>query len=110
MKSAAALLVQQWAVRRGLAYTADASREGRKVIIVLCGGMRREDTFTETGIANIPHLNGELRPHAALYTQMRNSGVTSHYNTISSILTGNWQRLDDWGKSRPAAPTASARC
>ena len=105
MKSAAALLVQQWAVRRGLAYTADASREGRKVIIVLCGGMRREDTFTETGIANIPHLNGELRPHAALYTQMRNSGVTSHYNTISSILTGNWQRLDDRGKSRPAAPT-----
>jgi hypothetical protein len=31
--------------------------------------------------------------------------VTSHYNTISSILTGNWQRLDDWGKSRPASPT-----
>ena len=31
--------------------------------------------------------------------------MTSHYNTISSIITGEWQRLDDWGKTPPASPT-----
>ena len=36
---------------------------------------------------------------------MLNAGVTSHFNTISSILTGNWQRFDDWGKTAPQSPT-----
>jgi len=31
--------------------------------------------------------------------------VTAHFNAISSILTGNWQRVDDWGKLAPASPT-----
>ena len=39
------------------------------------------------------------------YPFIRNAGATSHYNTISSILTGNWQRLDDWGMTAPASPT-----
>lgn len=105
MKCAAALLVDQWAAGRGLAFAEGERKQARKVIVVTCGGIRREDTFAETGFANIPHLQGDLRPQAALYTQIRNSGVTSHYNTISSILTGNWQHLDDWGKARPASPT-----
>jgi len=36
---------------------------------------------------------------------MRNDGVTSHFNSISSILTGNRQRVDDWRNSPPASPT-----
>lgn len=67
--------------------------------------MRREDTFSPDGLVNVPHLHNELIPRAAFFPVVRNSGVTSHYNTVSSILTGNWQRLDDWGKSRPASPT-----
>jgi hypothetical protein len=31
--------------------------------------------------------------------------VTAHFNAISSILTGNWQRVDDWGKLAPTTPT-----
>jgi hypothetical protein len=31
--------------------------------------------------------------------------VTAHFNAISSILTGNWQRVDDWGKVAPTTPT-----
>jgi len=27
---------------------------------------------------------------------VRNEGVTAHFNAISSILTGNWQHVDDW--------------
>jgi hypothetical protein len=36
---------------------------------------------------------------------VRNEGVTAHFNAISSILTGNWQRVDDWGKLAPTTPT-----
>jgi hypothetical protein len=105
MKAAAAVVVEQWAAARHLAFGEDRASAGRKVIIVTCGGMRREDTFSEAGSANIPHLSKELVPHGVFYPLVHNEGVTSHYNTISSIVSGNWQRLDDWGKSRPASPT-----
>ena len=39
------------------------------------------------------------------YNHARNEGVTAHFNAISSILTGNWQRVDDWGKLAPTTPT-----
>jgi hypothetical protein len=105
MKVAATLVVEQWAGARHLAFGEDNTGAGRKVIVVTCGGMRREDTLSEDGFANVQHLHNELLGHSAFYPFVRNDGVTSHYNTISSILSGNWQRLDDWGKSRPASPT-----
>ncbi len=67
--------------------------------------MRRAETFHTSGLQNIPHLFGDLLPQSLFYPYARNLGVTSHYNSISSILTGNWQRLDDWGKDRPQSPT-----
>jgi hypothetical protein len=67
--------------------------------------MRREDTFAESGFNNIPHLYRDLLPQGVFYPFVHNEGVTSHYNTISSILTGNWQRLDDWGNTALASPT-----
>ena len=105
MKAVAAVVVQQWAGARHLAFGENHSNVGRKVIVVTCGGIRREDTFAADGLVNIPHLQSDLLPRSAFYPIIRNDGVTSHYNTISSILSGNWQRLDDWGKSRPASPT-----
>jgi hypothetical protein len=105
MKAVAALVVDQWAGARRLAHGETGRSSDRNVILVTCGGMRREDTFAEGGLANIPHLQRDLLPRAVFYPIVRNDGVTSHYNTISSILTGNWQRLDDWGKSRPGSPT-----
>lgn len=105
LRAAAALVVEQWAGVRHLALGEERRGENRKVILVTCGGMRREDTFAESGFANIPHLYGNLIHEGAFFTDVRNAGVTSHYNTISSILTGNLQHLDDWGKSRPASPT-----
>lgn len=104
MKAAAALVVDQWAGARHL-FGETPDTLGRKVIVVTCGGIRREDTFAEEGLINIPHLHTDLLAHSTFYPVVRNEGVTSHYNTISSILSGNWQRLDDWGKSRPDSPT-----
>src|ERR1019366_3132060 len=104
LTSAAALLVEQWATARGISESSHPLSD-RKVVLVSCGGMRREDTFAETGHAFIPHLHNDLLPQSLFFSNLRNNGVTSHYNTISSILTGNWQRLDDWGKTPPASPT-----
>lgn len=106
MKAATILLVDQWASSHQRAFASESTENtGRKVIVVACGGMRRADTFSESGFQNIPHLYRELLPHSVFYPFVRNAGVTSHYNTISSILTGNWQRVDDWGKTPPASPT-----
>jgi hypothetical protein len=81
------------------------TRLDRRLIIVVTGGMRAQETFSQTGQANIPHLTQNLLPHALFYSNARNEGVTSHFNSISSILTGNWQRVDDWGNQAPSTPT-----
>jgi len=78
---------------------------GRKVVVVIIGGVRRLETFSPDGLVNIPHLAGDLLPNALFYPHIRNEGVTAHFNAISSILTGNWQRVDDWGKLAPTTPT-----
>jgi hypothetical protein len=82
-----------------------AQGSGHKVIVVIVGGVRRAETFSREGLENIPHLSAELLPKALFYPHARNEGVTAHFNAISSILTGNWQRVDDWGKLAPTTPT-----
>ncbi len=76
-----------------------------KVILVIVGGMRRAETFSASGFENIPHLAYDLGPQSLFYLTVRNEGVTAHFNAITSILTGNWQRVDDWGKFPPTSPT-----
>ncbi len=78
---------------------------GHRVVLVVIGGVRRAETFSRDGFPNIPHLTSDLLPQALFYLHARNEGVTAHFNAISSILTGNWQRLDDWGKAAPTTPT-----
>ncbi len=76
-----------------------------KVILVVIGGVRRAETFSRDGLENIPHLSTDIFPQSLFYPHARNEGVTAHFNAISSILTGNWQRVDDWGKLAPTTPT-----
>jgi hypothetical protein len=74
------------------------SSAGRKVIIVTFGGgVRYSETFSPAGLRNIPRL--------ALFQTCTNAGVLSHFNSTASILTGNWQRVDDFGFQPPASPT-----
>ncbi len=81
------------------------NRPDRRLIVVVPGGVRRQETFSEAGKKNIPHLYQDMLPSAVFYSSVRNDGVTSHFNSISSIVTGNWQRVDDWGTQPPATPT-----
>lgn len=78
---------------------------GKRVVLVTLGGIRRAESFSESGIAYVPHLFHDLLPHALFYPYVLNEGVTAHVNTIASILTGVWQRLDDWGRQETGEPT-----
>lgn len=81
------------------------SHPGRKVIIVTFGGgVRYSETFTPEGLRNIPYL-AALQPKGLFFKTCVNSGVLSHFNSTASILTGNWQRVDDFGFQPPASPT-----
>jgi hypothetical protein len=92
--------------RAGVSQGAPAGKgSGHKIVLVIVGGVRRDETFSPEGVANIPHLSADMLPKSILYNHVRNEGVTAHFNAISSILTGNWQRVDDWGKLAPTTPT-----
>ena len=82
-----------------------AAGSEHKVVLVVVGGVRRAETFSREGLENIPHLSADMLSQALFYPHTRNEGVTAHFNAISSILTGNWQRVDDWGKLAPTTPT-----
>ena len=77
----------------------------QKIVLVIFGGVRSTETFSPEGLENIPHLAGDMLPKALFYPHVRNEGVTAHFNATASILTGNWQRVDDWGKFAPTSPT-----
>jgi hypothetical protein len=82
-----------------------ARKPARAVVLVTIGGIRRQESFAHSGFVYIPHLSHDLAPRSLFYPFTVNEGVTSHFNTISSILTGCWQHVDDWGSQPPADPT-----
>ena len=84
---------------------AEPSNTPRKVIIVTFGGgVRYAETFSPEGVRNIPRLN-DLKPQGLFFQDCLNTGVLSHFNSTASIVTGQWQRVDDFGFEHPASPT-----
>ena len=81
------------------------SEPPRKVILVTFGGgVRYAETFAPEGLHNIPRLR-DLKSEGLFFHTCVNAGVLSHYNSTSSIVTGNWQRVDDFGFDRALSPT-----
>src|ERR1035437_1229111 len=72
LKAAAILLVDQWAGMREHAFAGEShgasGNDERKVIIVACGGIRRSDSFLDTGLGNIPHLSRDLMPKSVFFS------------------------------------------
>lgn len=82
-----------------------APQRDRKVIIVTFGGgVRYSETFGPGGLVNIPRL-AALKPKGHFFRTCVNNGVLSHFNSTASIVTGNWQRVDDFGFQAPASST-----
>ena len=82
-----------------------AQKHSRRVVLITIGGIRRQESWSQRGLRHIPRLSTDLLPQSLFYPYTVNEGVTSHFNTISSILTGVWQHVDDWGGERPSHPT-----
>ena len=80
-------------------------RRDRRIVLVTLGGIRRQESFSQQGLVNIPHICNDLLPYSVFYPNTVNEGVTSHFNTISSVLTGDWQHVDDWGGQKAPDPT-----
>lgn len=99
------LLLSGLAARLGAQRMAAGTKPRRKVVILTIAGVRRQETFSREGLVNIPKLAGEMMPQSLFYPHVLNEGVTSHFNTLASILSGSWQRLDDWGRQPPGRPT-----
>ncbi len=106
LRAAGLMIAGLMVPQSGAGWSAAGEREdaGHKVVLVVIGGVRRAETFSREGLENIPNLV-RLFPQCLFYEHARNEGVTAHFNAISSILTGNWQRVDDWGKLAPSTPT-----
>ena len=81
-----------------------SQRTGKVIIVTFGGGVRYSETFAPEGLRNIPRLV-EMRPAGHFFETCSNAGVLSHFNSTASIVTGNWQRVDDFGFQPPAGPT-----
>jgi hypothetical protein len=98
-------LLSLWHQTTGLAAEAGNASEGGKVILVTFGGgVRTAETFSPAGLRNIPRL-AALQNSGYFYQTCQNQGVLSHFNSTASIVTGNWQRVDDFGFETPASAT-----
>jgi hypothetical protein len=98
------LLLTALSQRLAVAGATAAPRRPRRLVLLTIGGIRRQESLSLQGLVNIPHLVNDLLPYSIFYPNTLNEGVTSHFNTIASILTGSWQHLDDWGSEKPADP------
>lgn len=81
------------------------NHSGRRIILVTFGGgCRYAETFTPEGLVNIPRL-AALRPQGHFFKNCANAGILSHFNATSSIITGNWQWVNDFGAEYAKSPT-----
>ena len=88
----------------GRLFGAAPSDANKVIIVTFGGGVRNAETFAPEGQRNIPHLMA-LHPQGHFFKTCVNGGVLSHFNSTASIVTGNWQHVDDFGFEAPASPT-----
>jgi len=100
----AGLAIADRIVPQRLAAAEPVESDRKLIIVTFGGGVRYSETFSPEGLHNIPRLR-EMQPEGMFFKNCINAGVLSHYNSTSSILTGNWQRADDFGFSRAKSPT-----
>lgn len=77
----------------------------KTIVVTFGGGARDEETFAEEGQENIPHLLRELIPQGTFFTQVVNAGILGHYVATASILTGVYERFDNFIAAPPPNPT-----
>ena len=90
----------------GLSRAASLMPRSEKTIVVTFGGGARDDeTLAVDGQRNIPHLLRELLPQGTFFPQVVNRGILGHYVATASIVTGQYERFDNFIASPPPNPT-----
>lgn len=107
LKFIAAFMAEHFLPRRAMARGLDRAGKPtqRAIIVTFGGGARYQDTFAPQGWANIPRLTQDLVPQGLFYPAARNEGITGHFNSSASLITGDWQNVDSFGSEPPATPT-----
>ncbi len=77
----------------------------KTIIVTFGGGARDEETFAEDGQQNIPHLLRDLLPQGTFFTQVINGGILGHYVATASIVTGTYERFNNFIAQPPPNPT-----
>lgn len=77
----------------------------KTILVTFGGGARDSETFAEDGQKNIPHLLKELLPQGTFFTQVVNAGILGHYVATASIVTGTYERFDNFIAQPPPNPT-----
>lgn len=88
------------------AQSANVFRPVQKTIVVTFGGgARDEETFAEEGQENIPNLLHTLLPQGTFFSQVVNAGILGHYVATASIVTGTYERFNNFVAQAPPNPT-----
>lgn len=77
----------------------------KTIVVTFGGGARDEETFAEEGQENIPNLLKTLLPQGTFFTHVVNAGILGHYVATASIVTGNYERFNNFVAQPPPNPT-----
>ncbi len=91
---------------RGAFAAQTMARPAQKTIVVTFGGgARDEETFAQDGQENIPHLLSTLLPQGTFFSQVVNAGILGHYVATASIVTGTYEKFNNFIAQPPPNPT-----
>lgn len=77
----------------------------KTILVTFGGGARDEETFTEEGQENIPNLLKTLLPQGTFFSHVVNAGILGHYVATASIVTGIYERFDNFIAQPPPNAT-----
>src|SRR6201993_2385469 len=84
---------------------AAAARKRKVVVVTFGGGARDQETFSQQGQENIPHMLRELAPQSSFFTQVVNRGILGHYVATASLATGAYETINNFASLPPENPT-----
>ena len=76
-----------------------------RVVLFVIDGPRWTEIFGDSTHAHVPGMWNTLRPQGTLCTNFRNEGWTLTIPGHATMLTGQWQHLNNQGLERPKQPT-----
>jgi predicted AlkP superfamily pyrophosphatase or phosphodiesterase len=79
--------------------------DSQKLIIVVVDGARYSETWGEATRQYIPHLSEQIGPTGVLYTNFYNNEFTYTLSGHTSIVTGNYQSINNSGEEWPQFPS-----